>query len=238
MRHPEDPAFSSAGREPALSERKGIWRGTLANHEACSRTAAPCKIEPMSTRTFTLEESRMLLPVLESLLRTAIEGKKFIEEVDAELEALAHRIFLNGGTFVNIPQLARRKAEREKTLQRVKDAVAEIHATGVQVKDLDIGLLDFPAKWKAKLFCCAGNSERKRLRTGTAPKKASPDASPSTSASNEPEEATKTSSQLLEFSVLGSQFSVKDPQVHAAVLIDAISPFRILPSSAAAFKRS
>ena len=40
--------------------------------------------------------------------------------------------------------MARRKAEREKALQSAKDAVAEIDATGVQVKDLDIGLLDFP----------------------------------------------------------------------------------------------
>ncbi len=40
--------------------------------------------------------------------------------------------------------LARRKAEREKALQKAKDAVAEIDATGVQVKDLDTGLLDFP----------------------------------------------------------------------------------------------
>ena len=29
-------------------------------------------------------------------------------------------------------------------MQRAKDAVAEIDAAGVQVKDLDIGLLDFP----------------------------------------------------------------------------------------------
>ena len=41
-------------------------------------------------------------------------------------------------------RLARRKAEREKAIQRAKDAVAEIDAAGVQVKDLDIGLLDFP----------------------------------------------------------------------------------------------
>ena len=53
---------------------------------------------------------------------------------------------------MNIPQLARRKAEREKTLQRVKDAVAEIHATGVQVKDLDIGLLDFPCEVEGEII--------------------------------------------------------------------------------------
>jgi hypothetical protein len=98
----------------------------------------------MSTRSFTLEEAESLLPVLESLLRAAIDGKKLIEAVDGEFQEVAHRVFLNGGTYLNIVQLARRKAEREKSVQRVKDALAEIDATGVQVKDLDTGLLDFP----------------------------------------------------------------------------------------------
>lgn len=100
----------------------------------------------MADRSFTLEEAQSLLPVLESLLRTAIDGKKLIEAVDAELQDLAHRVFLSGGLLVNIVQVARRKAEREKTIQRVKDTLAEIDATGVQVKDLDIGLLDFPCE--------------------------------------------------------------------------------------------
>jgi hypothetical protein len=98
----------------------------------------------MANRTFTLNEAQKLLPVLESLLRTAIEGKKLIESVDSELQEVVHRVFLNGGTFLNIIHLARRKAEREKAVQRVKDSMAEIDAIGVQVKDLDIGLLDFP----------------------------------------------------------------------------------------------
>ena len=100
----------------------------------------------MADRSFTLEEAQSLLPVLESLLRTAIDGKKLIEAVDAELQDLAHRVFLSGGLLVNIVLVARRKAEREKTIQRVKDTLAEIDATGVQVKDLDIGLLDFPCQ--------------------------------------------------------------------------------------------
>jgi hypothetical protein len=98
----------------------------------------------MPNRSFTLQEAQGLLPILESLLRTAIDGKKLIEEVDAEMQEVAHRVFLNGGTLLNIIHLAHRKAQREKAIQRAKDAVAEIHATGVQVKDLDIGLLDFP----------------------------------------------------------------------------------------------
>jgi hypothetical protein len=100
----------------------------------------------MSERTFTLGEAQSLLPVLETLLRTSIEGKKLIEAVDAEFQELAHRVFLRGGLFVNILQVTCRKAEREKAIQKVKDAMAEIDAMGVQVKDLDIGLLDFPCE--------------------------------------------------------------------------------------------
>jgi hypothetical protein len=109
----------------------------------------------MADRTFTLAEAQSLLPVLESLIRTAIEGKNLIESVDTEFQAIAHRVFLNGGTFLNIVHLARRKAEREKTIQRVKDAIAEIDSIGVQVKDLDIGLLDFPCEVEGRtvLLC-------------------------------------------------------------------------------------
>jgi hypothetical protein len=106
----------------------------------------------MATRTFTLQDAQMLLPTLESLLRTAISSKKLIEAVDAETQEMAHRIFLNGGTLINVVAVARRKAERERAVQRAKDAVAEIHATGVQVKDIDIGLLDFPCRVEGEIL--------------------------------------------------------------------------------------
>src|SRR5258708_1968729 len=85
-----------------------------------------------------------MLPALAGLVRTAIDGKKLIDDVDTEFQALAHRVFLAGGLLINVAHYARRRAEREKALQRVKDAVHEIDAIGVQIKDLDIGLLDFP----------------------------------------------------------------------------------------------
>jgi hypothetical protein len=100
----------------------------------------------MSDRTFTLDEAQSLLPVLESLLRSAITGKKLMEEVEGEMQSLAHRIFLNGGTHVDVVAVARRKGERTRAEQRAKDALAEIDSIGVQVKDLDIGLLDFPCE--------------------------------------------------------------------------------------------
>lgn len=105
----------------------------------------------MSNRTFTLDEAQTLLPILESLLKQAIQGKQLIESVDGELQETAHRVFLNGGMRLDVVHLARRKSERAKAIQRVKDALAEIDATGVQVKDIDIGLLDFPCKVEGEI---------------------------------------------------------------------------------------
>ena len=105
----------------------------------------------MADRTFTLQEAQNLLPVLESLLRAAMDGKKLIEAVDNELQDLAHRVMMSGGLLVNVVQMARRKAEREKAIHRVKDTLAEINAIGVQVKDIDIGLLDFPCKVEGRI---------------------------------------------------------------------------------------
>jgi hypothetical protein len=106
----------------------------------------------MSDRTFTLEEAQSLLPVLESLLRTVIQGKEAIEAFEAEQQQLQLRIQTSGGMFLNVVPLARRKAERTKAEQRAKDALAEIDSIGVQVKDLDIGLLDFPCAVEGQII--------------------------------------------------------------------------------------
>jgi hypothetical protein len=95
-------------------------------------------------KTFTLDEAHSLLPVLSSLLKRSMDGKGVIEDVEKELQDLKHRILLSGGLLVDVPAVARRRAERDKAFQNIKDTLAEIDAIGVQVKDLDIGLLDFP----------------------------------------------------------------------------------------------
>lgn len=100
----------------------------------------------MPDRTFTLDEAQSLLPVLESLLRTAIGARKVVEQFERDQQALQQRIFLNGGMFLDVVPLARLKAERVKAEHRAKDALAEIDSIGVQVKDLDLGLLDFPCE--------------------------------------------------------------------------------------------
>ena len=95
-------------------------------------------------KTFTLDEAQALLPVLESLLKRAIEGKRAAENSETDLSELARRIYVSGGMKVDTAKVAKMRAEMEDNLQRVRESIAEIDAIGVQVKDLETGLLDFP----------------------------------------------------------------------------------------------
>jgi hypothetical protein len=97
-------------------------------------------------KTFTLDEAQSLLPVLESLLKRAIAGKQAAEEVESKLGELSRRIYLSGGMKVDVVAVARDRAEIELHLERVRESIAEIDSIGVQVKDLESGLLDFPFK--------------------------------------------------------------------------------------------
>ena len=98
----------------------------------------------VTNRTFSLDEAHTLLPVLESLLRRGMDAKKRVEEIEGEFQKLSRHIFLTGGAEVDVVKLAKRRAESDKGLQQIKDSLAEIEATGAQVKDMDTGLLDFP----------------------------------------------------------------------------------------------
>jgi hypothetical protein len=100
----------------------------------------------IAMKTFTLEEAQSLLPVLESLLKRAVESKKSAEEIEAGLSELARRIYVSGGMRVDVAHVAKLRAEMDTHLQRARESVAEIDSIGVQVKDLEAGLLDFPCR--------------------------------------------------------------------------------------------
>lgn len=101
-------------------------------------------MDDFEMKTFTLDEAQALLPLLETLLKRAIDGKKAAESIEGGLQELSRKIFLSGGFFVDVANVRRQRAALETHVQSAKDSVAEIDAIGVQVKDLDTGLLDFP----------------------------------------------------------------------------------------------
>jgi len=107
------------------------------------------------SKTFTLGEAQTLLPVVEALLRKAQAAGTQAGKVEHEMQQLGQRIFLSGGMHVDVSSAARRRAERDKAVQEAKDTLAEIDSIGVQVKDLEQGLLDFPSVMDGKtvLLC-------------------------------------------------------------------------------------
>lgn len=102
-------------------------------------------------KTFTLDEANGLLPVVESLLGRAISAKEEAERLEEEIQSLRQRIFLSGGMTVDVAGVARNRTEAEAQVVRAKEALGEIDAIGVQVKDLDTGLLDFPCRVDGEL---------------------------------------------------------------------------------------
>jgi hypothetical protein len=95
-------------------------------------------------KTFTFDEAQSLVPVLEALLKRAIESKQAAEKVEADLSALSQRIYVSGGMRVDVGKVSKQRAEVESHTQRMRETVTEIDSIGVQVKDLETGLLDFP----------------------------------------------------------------------------------------------
>lgn len=97
-------------------------------------------------KTFTLDEAQALLPLLDSLLKRALESRQAAEKVEGGLSALTQRIYVSGGMRVNVGAVAKQRAEAESHTQRMRETLAEIDSIGVQVKDLETGLLDFPCR--------------------------------------------------------------------------------------------
>jgi hypothetical protein len=95
-------------------------------------------------KTFSLDEAQSLLPILESLLRRAIDAKASAGLVEVELQMLSRNIFLSGGMLVDVAAVGRKRVAQRASVQQAQDAIQEIDSIGVQVKDLDKGLLDFP----------------------------------------------------------------------------------------------
>ena len=97
-------------------------------------------------KTFTLDEAQSLLPVLEALLKRARDGKEAAEQMENDLSELGRRIFLSGGMKVDPASVFKQRGELEEQMKQVRETISEIDEIGVQVKDIDSGLLDFPCR--------------------------------------------------------------------------------------------
>jgi len=97
-------------------------------------------------KLFSLQEAERLRAQLEPLLIEAIELRRKLGELDEQLGGLAERIQRSGGLLVGYEAAARARIERNRVEANIRATLERIHSTGCIVKDLEIGLLDFPAR--------------------------------------------------------------------------------------------
>jgi hypothetical protein len=96
-------------------------------------------------RLFTLTEAERTRRELEPFLVEAIDCRKRLSGLEESLTAVASRIMLMGGILVPYEKLAVQRLEHQQLAQTMKSALDRILETGCVIKDLDVGLLDFPA---------------------------------------------------------------------------------------------
>jgi len=96
-------------------------------------------------RYFTAEEANEALEEVRPLTEELVEHRRGLAELQERQVALTARIAGNGGNVQ--PHEVQGLQERlDEALAGIARCVARIHELGALVKDLDQGLVDFPAR--------------------------------------------------------------------------------------------
>ena len=103
--------------------------------EASQTTA----FENQEMHMFTPQEASKLLPDIKPKLRELIERKKVVAKLHSEIEK--YNLF-----GFRTAEVAERAAQLDSLVDDMSRKLSELEDFGVQVKDLDLGLVDFPAE--------------------------------------------------------------------------------------------
>src|SRR5690348_6161545 len=96
-------------------------------------------------RLFTLPEAERVRKDLEPFLVEAMDCRKKLSGLETDLSAVSERIMMMGGVIVPYEKLAALRVEHQQLASSLKSALKRILETGCLIKDLEVGLLDFPA---------------------------------------------------------------------------------------------
>ena len=99
----------------------------------------------MADKYFNREEAEELLPLIGHSLIEARASKEKVDDLDRELSLATAKIMVLGGSLPPYGRLAVNRSQREKMAEQLQEALNRIQETGCVVKDLDEGLIDFPA---------------------------------------------------------------------------------------------
>jgi hypothetical protein len=99
----------------------------------------------VDARYFTLEEANEALSEVHPLTEELVGHRRALVELQERQAALVTRIAGNGGN-VEPHELEEVQEQLDDEVAGIARCVARIHEVGALVKDLDDGLVDFPAR--------------------------------------------------------------------------------------------
>lgn len=106
-------------------------------------------------RYFTLEEAQELLPAVENWLRATVEARERVALAEGEIMELRRHVISMGGVRPDPSRALLLRAKRDSAEEELQRSLEAIEGLGVQVKDLEIGLIDFPTLYHGRevLLC-------------------------------------------------------------------------------------
>ncbi|HLJ48259.1 MAG TPA: DUF2203 domain-containing protein [Bryobacteraceae bacterium] len=106
-------------------------------------------------RYFTLLQAERLLPEVEAAIRDAIKIKTEYAQIEAEYHAELQRVMMLGGADLSRTSVLEKRDRRDLRAHRLKEIIQQLHENGCIVKDLDIGLVDFPTLFRnQEVYLC------------------------------------------------------------------------------------
>ena len=88
-------------------------------------------------------------------MQNAIDLKREYDSASATHNKLKERVHMMGGTLVDGRVAVETRARREASSRLLKKLLEEILELGVQIKDIDDGLIDFPTRFRGReVFLC------------------------------------------------------------------------------------
>jgi hypothetical protein len=104
------------------------------------------------SRLFTLAQANELLPTLRPLVEALVAARDQIVTLRPELNSGVQKALGNGGSKAT--------GELLKLFRQIERLIRQVHSLGVLVKDVDQGLLDFPAEMEGRVvFLCWKHGE-------------------------------------------------------------------------------
>jgi hypothetical protein len=96
-------------------------------------------------KRFSLTEAERTRLEVEPLLIEAMEGRNKLGDVVESLAGISSGIQLLGGSVPPYSRAVALRREHDRLTESVRNVLERIESTGCVVKDLEVGLLDFPA---------------------------------------------------------------------------------------------